>query len=52
MTEWFRSNTLSLNVSKTHAVMFKQGYMDIPSNINVTIGNQIIERKNVTLTQN
>ena len=47
MTEWFRSNKLSLNVSKTHAVMFKQGHMNIPSNLNVKIGNQIIERKNV-----
>ena len=35
MTEWFRSNKLSLNVSKTHAVMFKQGHMNIPSNLNV-----------------
>ena len=27
--------------------MFKQGHMKIPSNLNVKIGNQIIERKNV-----
>ena len=47
MTEWFRYNTLSLNVSKTHAVMFKQGHMNIPYNLNVKIGNQIIERKDV-----
>ena len=47
MTEWFRSNKLPLNVSKTHAVMFKQGHMNIPSNLNAKIGNKILERKNV-----
>ena len=36
-----RYNKLSLNVSKPHAVMFKQGHMNIPSNLNVKIGNQI-----------
>ena len=32
-----RSNKLSLHVSKTHAVMFKQGHMNIPSNLIVKI---------------
>lgn len=45
LTEWFRSNKLSLNVGKTHYVLFTHNYIQIPENQNITIGNEIIERK-------
>jgi hypothetical protein len=47
LAEWFRANKLSLNVSKTHLVVFKQSHMKIPNNLNINIDNQTIERKNV-----
>jgi len=47
MAEWFRANKLSLNVGKTHLVVFKQCHTQIPENLNIKIGNEIIERKNV-----
>ena len=45
LTEWFRSNKLSLNVGKTHYVLFSHHHIDIPENLTIKIGKEIIERK-------
>ena len=45
LTEWFRANKLSLNVSKTHYVIFGQRQVQIPGNFNVEIANIVIEKK-------
>ena len=47
LTEWFRSNKLSLNVGKTHYVIFKNNPRPIDSNLNIKVGNIPIEHKNV-----
>ena len=46
LSEWFRSNKLSLNVSKTNFVIFNHNKIDIPENLTMKIGNENIERKN------
>ena len=46
LVEWFRANKLSLNVGKTHLIVFKQSHMTIPIDLNIKIDNQTIERKN------
>jgi hypothetical protein len=45
LTQWFRANKLSLNVGKTHYVIFHQSHVQIPRNFNVEIANTIIEKK-------
>jgi len=45
LTEWFRSNKLSLNISKTHYVLFELTPSQIPRDINIKINNQIIDKK-------
>ena len=45
LDEWFRSNKLSLNVSKTHYVVFSHKQEQIPDNINIRIRNEQISRK-------
>ena len=47
LTEWFRSNKLSLNVGKTNYVVFKNDPRPIDSNLNIKVGNIPIEHKNV-----
>ena len=47
LTEWFRSNKLSLNVGKTNYVVFKNNPKPIESNLNIKVGNIPIEHKNV-----
>ena len=46
LSEWFRSNKLSLKVSKTNFVIFNHNKIDIPENLTMKIGNENIERKN------
>ena len=46
LSEWLRSNKLSLNVSKTNFVIFNHNKVDILENIAIKIGNENIERKN------
>ena len=45
LDEWFRSNKLSLNVSKTHYVVFRHKPDQIPDNLNIRIRNEQISRK-------
>ena len=51
LTEWFRANKLSLNVGKTHHVLFNNVHTNRPDgptgnlNLNIKIGNNIIERR-------
>jgi len=46
LTDWFRANKLSLNVSKTNYVLFQNRYNRvINSDYSITIGNSIIEQK-------
>jgi hypothetical protein len=47
LADWFRANKLSLNVGKTHLVVFKQSHMKIPANLNIILNDQTIERKDV-----
>ena len=46
LSEWFRSNKLSLNVSKTNFVIFNHYKIDVPENLTMKIGNENIEGKN------
>ena len=45
LTEWFRSNKLSLNVGKTNYVVFKNNPRPVESNLNIKVGNIPIEHK-------
>jgi hypothetical protein len=45
LDEWFRSNKLSLNVSKTHYVLFSYKQSHIPNDLNIRIRNELISRK-------
>ena len=45
LTQWFRANKLSLNVGKTHYMIFHQSQVQIPRDFNVEIANTIIEKK-------
>ena len=45
LTEWFRSNELSLNVGKTHYGLFTHKHIMVPENLNITIGEETIQRK-------
>lgn len=45
LTEWFRSNKLSLNIGKTHYVVFELTPSQIPINMNIKIDNHIIDKK-------
>ena len=46
LNEWFQTNKLSLNVSKTNYVLFNNTRVDNADNFNLTIANESIERKN------
>ena len=47
LSEWFRSNKLSLNVSKTNfVIIFNHNKIDVPENLTMKIGNENIEWKN------
>ena len=46
LSEWFQTNKLSLNVSKTNYVLFNNTRVDNADNFNLTIANKSIERKN------
>jgi len=45
---WLAANKLSLNVKKTHFVIFKAKNKKMPTNINIKIGDQSIEQVNNT----
>jgi len=47
LTEWFRANKLSLNVAKTHYVFFRCNNADVPMDIDLNIGDDIIEEAHV-----
>ena len=46
LNEWFQTNKLSLNVSKTNYVLFNNTRVDNADNFSLTIANESIERKN------
>ena len=46
INEWFQTNQLSLNVSKTNYVLFNNTRVDNADNFNLTIANGSIERTN------
>jgi len=43
LNDWFRSNKLSLNVGKTHYVVFKYNKSLIPPNLCIQIGDEILK---------
>ena len=45
LTEWFRSNKLSLDVGQTHYVLFTHKPIMVPENLNITIGEETIQRR-------
>ena len=45
LSEWFRANRLSLNISKTHYMLFGQNPVKIPETLSIKIMNEIIEHK-------
>lgn len=45
LTDWFRANKLSLNVSKTHYVMFANSNAVVPNALSIKIGGEFVERK-------
>jgi len=44
LNDWFRSNKLSLNIGKTHYVLFKHNQMPIPENMKIKIGDGYIKQ--------
>jgi len=42
LNDWFRSNKLSLNVGKTHYVIFKHKLAPIPVNVDIRIGDEVL----------
>ena len=46
LNEWFQTNKLSLNVSKTNYVLFNNTRVDNADDFNLTIANESIELKN------
>ena len=48
VANWLACNKLSLNVKKTHFMIFKAKNKKMNHNINIKIGNEIIERVNKT----
>ena len=45
LSEWFRANRLSLNISKTHYMLFGQNPVKITETLSIKIMNEIIEHK-------
>ena len=45
LSEWFRANILSLNISTTHYMLFGQNPVNIPETLSIKIMNEIIEHK-------
>ena len=45
---WLAVNKLSINVKKTHFVIFKAKNKNLTNNISINIGNQNIEQVNST----
>lgn len=45
LAEWFKTNKLSLNVSKTHYIIINPPQTNTPNNLLLQIGNDIIEKK-------
>ena len=48
LTEWFKSNKLSLNISKTNYMLFTKNNKDYEQNINLRLSNENITRVNST----
>ena len=48
VANWLAANKLSLNVKKTHFVIFKAKNKKMATNINIKIGHQSIEQVNNT----
>jgi len=44
---WFRPIKLSLNIEKTNYVLFKQNRTQLDEYLNIKIGNNTVEEKNV-----
>ena len=46
LTDWFRANKLSLNVTKTVHMMFKDAYnkTPVPEDLNVKIGSELVQK--------
>ena len=47
LSEWFRANRLSLNISKTHYMLFGPNPVEIPETLSIKIMNKIIEHKQI-----
>jgi hypothetical protein len=47
LSEWFRANKLSLNIGKTNYVIFRTNSKPLVKDLNIKIGNEVIERKSV-----
>ena len=45
LTEWFWANKLSLNVDKTHYLIFTRNKIHIPENLHIKIGQNILTQK-------
>jgi hypothetical protein len=45
IVKWLRANKLSLNVKKTHYVIFKPGRTIVTPNANICINNQIVQQE-------
>ena len=48
LVTWLNANRLSLNVNKTHYVIFRPGNSVIESHVNLYINNQLLNRENST----
>ena len=49
LSEWFRANRLSLNISKTHYILFGQNPVKIPKTLSIKIMNEIIEHRQTVI---
>ena len=47
LNNWFRANKLSLNIGKTHYVVFKFNKTEIPINMHIKIGDEILKEKDI-----